>query len=237
MTERKMDLCYTPFYNIEDSYLKVTFQNARSLHLHYKDLSSDHNLQTCHIVSVAESRLTNSDSSDQYCLSGYKIYRNDQEQVCANRPPHGLVTYVRNDVSVRYCAHYSSKDFESTVLQFNLKESKDTVLFVSVYRAPGTSKPLLQNKFSEMCNELKTREARYAIILGDFNIDALDDANSQDIEQMEMVSGCKQKVNEPTTKSLSALDLVFSNIQDEKLWTVSSTWSDHYMLCTSAQLI
>ncbi len=34
--------------------MKFVFQNARSLHLHFKDLLSDHTIETSHIIAVAE---------------------------------------------------------------------------------------------------------------------------------------------------------------------------------------
>ena len=94
-------------------------QNARLLHLHYKDLSYGHTVDTSHIISVPESWLTISDSSDRYSMPGYRISRNDQKQAgTINRPPRGLAAYVRNDVTITYFAHHSSKDSESSVLVF-----------------------------------------------------------------------------------------------------------------------
>ncbi len=77
--------------------------------------------------AVAESRLIASDSDEQYAVPGYDIYHNDPEQVGTSRPSHGLVTYVRNGVLFTNFGHYTTNDLETTYMQFNVKDSTNTV--------------------------------------------------------------------------------------------------------------
>ncbi len=60
-----------------------------------------------------------------------------------------------------------------------------------------------------MCTELNIIKQNNVVCLGDFGIDALDEANKLKIEQLNIASGCEQKVNQSTTKTGSVLDLFF----------------------------
>ncbi len=99
-TQHLLQLCYSPTYMF-NAPLKITFINARSLHLHFDDLQSDHNHQHADIIAVAETRLISTDSDQDYALTNYNLIRADQTRTSSThshlpiRPPHGLAAYVR----------------------------------------------------------------------------------------------------------------------------------------------
>ncbi|KAJ8018509.1 ATP-dependent DNA helicase PIF1 [Holothuria leucospilota] len=76
--EKVLQLCYTPLYNLPPESLRVTFQNARSFHKHFNDVTLDSNILASDIISIAESRLTLHDHDDQYTIKEFSIFRNDQ---------------------------------------------------------------------------------------------------------------------------------------------------------------
>lgn len=106
-------MCYTPFYLADKAFLKVTFQNARSLHKHYTDLSNDHNITSSDIISVVESRLKPTEPNQQYSIPNFTIVRNDQVAYSNSltRPPHGQIFYIHEQYEILKVSKYSSTTF------------------------------------------------------------------------------------------------------------------------------
>ncbi|KAJ8048298.1 ATP-dependent DNA helicase PIF1 [Holothuria leucospilota] len=73
-----MKLCYKPFYNITSPNIKITLQNARSLHKHIRNIASDQNIMSSDIISVVETRLRNTDNPQTFALQEFSSIRNDQ---------------------------------------------------------------------------------------------------------------------------------------------------------------
>ena len=224
----KMELSYIPMYSVSDIKLKVVFQNARSLHLHYKDLETDHNLLTSDIIAVAETRFKATESNELYALSGYEIYRNDQTHHGIVRPPHGIATYIKQSHNVHKSMHYSDESLEVSFLIIQLENNSAPFQLVVLYRSPKSLHSEFHHKFETFCSELNIGTNLPAIIVGDFNIDAFDEKHNCQINKMENVSKCKQHIKEFTTDYRTCLDLLFTNFSNVDTWTLSSTWSDHH---------
>ncbi len=220
-----MKLCYTPMYNVDQSKFKIAFHNARSLHHHFEQLQRDGNLRSSDVIAICESRLKKSEADDIYAIEQYAMHRNDQNLKDTRRPPHGLVTYIRDDIAVSDSKHYSSEDFESSF--FVVHSTTISVKILVMYRAPGSSRTLFMHKFREMCKEITTNNMPL-LILGDFNLDVLKEKAT--VEQMEMASNCKQIVKDCTTMYGTTLDLVFTNSPTANVWNVSSAHSDHSVI-------
>ena len=57
-TKAKLDLSFIPFYKMSQSCFNMYFLNARSLHLHFKDVRKDLNLTSAPIAIFSDSTLT-----------------------------------------------------------------------------------------------------------------------------------------------------------------------------------
>ena len=74
----KLQIFYTPVYEMIGTYL-CSFLNTHSLHLHFKDISSNHNMLASDIVLLCETCLMKTDSSIELMIHGFScIVRNDQ---------------------------------------------------------------------------------------------------------------------------------------------------------------
>jgi hypothetical protein len=223
-TDGKLDLCYTPVYNLSESMLKVVFLNTSSLHCHFPDLASDDNITSADIIGIAESRLTSNDSDAAYTLPSYQIIRNDQVPLSATvRPHHGLVVYVKNQLNIDYVHKHSSIEFECIITK--VSNMTQSVLVVVIYKSPSCKQCVFMDRFHRLVSEIDRQE--HLIIIGDFNFDISGDNNRNILEFMESKSNCVQIIVEPTTNHNSILDLIFTDCQNTTSGTLECWWSDH----------
>ena len=83
----KLWICYTPVYEMRGTYL-CSFLNTHSLHLHFKDISSNHNMLASDIIILGETCLMKTDSSIELIIHGFSsIIRSDQIS-SSNSCPH-----------------------------------------------------------------------------------------------------------------------------------------------------
>ena len=109
----KLQICYTLVYEMIGTYL-CSFLNAHSLHLHFKDISSNHNVLASDIVILCETCLMKTDSSIELMIhSFFCIIRNDQISSSNSCPPHGLAAYVKTGIKVIDFQKYSCDQFKA----------------------------------------------------------------------------------------------------------------------------
>ena len=62
------------------------FLNARSLLRHFKDVQKDLNLTSAHTAIFSETRFSSCDSDNMYAIDGFKLFRNDCNEL-GNKVP------------------------------------------------------------------------------------------------------------------------------------------------------
>jgi hypothetical protein len=221
-SEACMQLCYTPMYSFEPGTCTIVFQNARSLHKHFSDLSADHNITASDIITVAESRLKATDSDLMYTIEGFTIHRNDQQQSSHNRPPHGQVLYIADHCEVTMILPFSSLLFEYSMICLNRPRN---LQIVTIYKSPACDNMTFRDK---MLTELLPHidMALPFIIVGDFNFNLFEQQETF-LTLMDNSFHCQQYINQATTTSGSLLDSVFANFEISSCDAVYCAWSDH----------
>ena len=97
-TEASLELCYVPLYKIDPHKNKIAFNNARSLHKHFKDVEFEPNVLAADVIGFAETRLCRRDENVHLALKRFKLIRlDDTVKESVNRPNHGLALYVKED--------------------------------------------------------------------------------------------------------------------------------------------
>ena len=77
-TYSKVQLCYTPVYNMVTG-MKCCFLNTRSLHKHIENVKVNHNICASDVIFLAETKLIQSDDGNTYKITGFEVScRNDQ---------------------------------------------------------------------------------------------------------------------------------------------------------------
>ena len=229
-SDSTLSLCYTPLYTLPDPVCKITFQNARSFHKHFTDLSNDDNILASDVIAIAESRLMSRDSDHEYELGNFTAFRNDQPPESSHvRPPHGQITYIRRG----RCEKSSIAKFSDPLLEFSMISltKPSLVQVVSLYKSPACGAEAFRDRMRFDLLPRLDIDAPF-IILGDFNYDLSQEQN-EFMSFMHTMFHCRQHVQVPTTPSGTILDLVFTNCDVSYCKPTYCAWSDHKTLCVA----
>ena len=224
-TEAAFKLSYTPLYKIDPSKIKLAFNNARSLHKHFKDIQFEPNMLSADVVGFAESRLCTRDEDVHFALNRFKLVRLD-ELAPETRPHHGLALYIKEHFEIQEVVKHHSQfcEFISAKLHSKRKGQLQVVVF---YKYPKCSQTELKKDISSVLKPLVDPDGRL-VIMGDFNV-PVNEAESPFVHFMETLFSCSQYIRQPTTDSGSVLDLVFANC-DAICDVIEAYWTDHKLI-------
>ena len=77
--------------------MKCCFFNTRNLYKHIENVKANHIICASDGIFLAETRLIHSDDDDTYKITGFEVScRIDQLWNQTTRPPHRLISYVRD---------------------------------------------------------------------------------------------------------------------------------------------
>ena len=95
-TAMKIKECLPDFRCMNNSEIKVCFQNCRSLRKHINDIKQEHNLICADVIAFSETRLSGL-LATQYEIDGFSVFSSNSDQSA-----HGIVIYCRNSVDVHF---------------------------------------------------------------------------------------------------------------------------------------
>ena len=72
--ERKLKLCFSPLYYIDQTSLKICYLNARSLRKHVEDVRKDFNFISADLAIFSETRFSPFDDDDIYSIDGFQLF-------------------------------------------------------------------------------------------------------------------------------------------------------------------
>ena len=226
-TEAALELCYVPLYKTDPGKIKIAFNNARSLHKHFRDVEFEPNVLAADAIGFAETRLCRRDENVHYALKRFRLIRlDDVEKESGNRPHHGLALYVKEYFQIQRVVKMQCKSFEFIFAGINSIQ-RGYVQVVVLYKFPKSSQTDFRKDID--CHlrpviDLKVR----LVILGDFNIQ-IDCTNTEFVKFMETSFRCRQQIKQGTTDSGSILDLIFSNCE-AFCDVVEAYWTDHKLI-------
>ena len=206
-TQAVLQLSYTPLYKIDPCKIKFAFNNARSLHKHFKDIQWEPNVLAAGVIGFAESRLCTRDEDVHFALSKFRLIRLD-ETAHETRPHHGLALYVKEHFEIQKVVKHHSQlcEFIITTLHSCRKGQLQVVVF---YKYPKCSQTDLKKDIHCFFRPVVDSDAKL-VIIGDFNV-PVNEAQPPFVHFMETLFNCHQCIQQPTTDSGSVLDLVFAN--------------------------
>ena len=226
-TEAALELCYVPLYKTDPGKIKIAFNNARSLHKHFRDVEFEPNVLAADAIGFAETRLCRRDENVHYALKRFRLIRlDDAEKESGNRPHHGLALYVKEYFQIQKVVKMQCKSFEF-IFAGIYSIQRGHVQVVVLYKYPKSSQTDFRKDIHHHLRPVIDLNVRL-VILGDFNIQ-IDCVNTEFVKFMETSFRCRQKIKQSTTDSGSILDLIFSNCE-AFCDVVEAYWTDHKLV-------
>ena len=226
-TEAALELCYVPLYKTDPGKIKIAFNNARSLHKHFRDVEFEPNVLAADAIGFAETRLCRRDENVHYALKRFRLIRlDDAEKESGNRPHHGLALYVKEYFQIQKVVKMQCKSFEF-IFAGIYSIQRGYVQVVVLYKYPKSSQTDFRKDIHHHLRPVIDLNVRL-VILGDFNIQ-IDCVNTEFVKFMETSFRCRQQIKESTTDSGSILDLIFSNCE-AFCDVVEAYWTDHKLV-------
>ena len=226
-TEAALELCYVPLYKTDPGKIKIAFNNARSLHKHFRDVEFEPNVLAADAIGFAETRLCRRDENVHYALKRFRLIRlDDAEKESGNRPHHGLALYVKEYFQIQKVVKMQCKSFEF-IFAGIYSIQRGYVQVVVLYKYPRSSQTDFRKDIHHHLRPVIDLSVRL-VILGDFNIQ-IDCVNTEFVKVMETSFRCRQQIKQTTTDSGSILDLIFSNCE-AFCDVVEAYWTDHKLI-------
>ena len=226
-TEAALELCYVPLYKTDPGKIKIAFNNARSLHKHFRDVEFEPNVLAADAIGFAETRLCRRDENVHYALKRFRLIRlDDAEKESGNRPHHGLALYVKEYFQIQRVVKMQCKSFEF-IFAGIYSIQRGYVQVVVLYKFPKSSQTDFRKDIDCHLRPVIDLNVRL-VILGDFNIQ-IDCTNTEFVKFMETSFRCRQQIKQGTTDSGSILDLIFSNCE-AFCDVVEAYWTDHKLI-------
>ena len=226
-TEAALELCYVPLYKTDPGKIKIAFNNARSLHKHFRDVEFEPNVLAADAIGFAETRLCRRDENVHYALRRFRLIRlDDAEKESGNRPHHGLALYVKEYFQIQKVVKMQCKSFEF-IFAGIYSIQRGYVQVVVLYKYPRSSQTDFRKDIHHHLRPVIDLNVSL-VILGDFNIQ-IDFVNTEFVKFMETSFRCRQQIKQSTTDFGSILDLIFSNCE-AFCDVVEAYWTDHKLV-------
>jgi len=213
--------------------LKILYTNIRSLHRNFDELLLVLQTTTINnygILALSETWITE-EQAKLYQIKGYKLFI--QARIDGRRSG-GVVMYVRNDLAIIGNEEVKMDTANALCIKlkmddtYGLRDNTDSIItLILLYRDCTSSKA----KFIRSLDSLFTGKEHNTLLVGDININILDENDSANYLNTMAISGFESIQNQPTRDN-RCLDHVFvkSNkvIAQSQLHTLQIT--DHSMI-------
>ena len=207
-------------YNV-NAHLKIAYINAQSLYRHKMDVEHDFNLSNADVLFCSETRFQESDAKLLTEISGMYCFRNDAVKSGTQRPPYGIAVYYKPHLIQQPPTIANMNGVEILVCPVK-RGSDDSIKVMAVYKPPAVPLHCLLNSlYSAIRNHCGDGQL---IIMGDFNVDIY--GSTSDYKQLkEFMSGIglRQHIKEMTTDMRTAIDHIYSNVENI-ICSVSETY-------------
>ena len=221
--------CPSTLRNLYDvnAPLKIAYVNAQSLHRHKMDVEHDFNLSNADVLFCSETRFQESDAKYMTEILGMCSFRNDAEKKSIQRPPYGIAVYYKSQYLMEQTpviANVSAVE----ILMCTIKRKHDSSIKVmAVYKHPAVPVQCLLNSLYSAVRKNYEGDSQL-IIMGDFNIDIY--GSTSDYEQLERFMsdiGLTQHISEMTTDMRTAIDHIYSNLENVICGVAETYFSYH----------
>ena len=233
-TEARLKLSISPIYSYEtdQNTIKICFLNSRSLHRHIEDIRKDMNYSSINVNIFSETRLNCSDKDIDFAITGYTLFRNDNQPTALNaRPYGGTAVYCKNPFVFGYPVCKNTNGVEITVIRLM---AIPHVTIIGVYRSPKV--PVSQLCLALM--EILTLYSDFCIFIGDFNVNWLIQKDKSPLHNLFVRDhNYRQLVSCYTTDNRTTIDHIYTNLPESEgnVHILETYFTDHKAICAFIQ--
>ena len=216
MSRLRQQSCPSTLRNLYDvnAPLKIAYINAQSLHRHKMDVEHDFNLSNADVLLCSETRFQESDARCITEILGMHSFRNDAEKISIQRPPYGIAVYFKSQDLMEQAPVIANMSAVEILVCTIKRKSRSSIKVMAVYKPPAVPLHCLLNALYSAVRKNCEGDIRL-IIMGDFNIDIY--GSTSDYEQLARFMsdlGLKQHISEMTTDMRTAIDHIYSNLEN-----------------------
>lgn len=218
--------CLQIFRNLDDSYIKFMFLNARSLHKHFFDVKNDINFFLPHVAIFAETRFCVIDRNEEYEVDNFTLFRNDGMIVENQRSFYSIAVYHSIKCCAGYPKCYNILDVEIVITKYKCLPS---VIIAGIYKSPSVPLRQFYEALRRLHYSLLNCEP-YRVIIGDFNVNLFDYKEKSGLDKLLVLEfGYSQYVRDSTTINYTQIDRIYTNVEENcvKVGILETYYSDH----------
>ena len=211
---------------LTSSTVQLALLNANSARLHFSDISSDPVLLYSNVVGVTETHFREQKKND-YQLQNFRLFMTEQNTRINH---HGIALYVSDSFESNLFCFPFSVGIEILCSDIR-REPELSYKVVLLYRSPSVSQAEFLDDLNILLSYLQQNKMEDSVLMGDFNVDALNISASSVLNRMMKRFGWKQIVTLATHRSGSCLDHIYIHQTSYGLVSVLPTYfSDHHFV-------
>ena len=204
--------------------LNIILHNTRSFKKYFNIIKENKIINEQQINIFLESKLCQHDKSKNYTIPNYIIIQADQKNTTT--PHYGIITYIQTKIQINKVEYMSTEKIDT--LYTNITFNKQIISIFSIYNSPKNFYPHFEKHILETLQKNITAND-HIIVIGDFNIDYNSKNYIKLCSQMSKYK-LKQHSTKYTTINNTTMDLLFTNLQVEKVNYFFAHWSDHNII-------
>ena len=204
--------------------LNIILHNTRSFKKYFSTIKENKIINKQQINIFLESKLCQHDKSNNYTIPNYIIIRADQKNTTT--PHYGIITYIQTKIQINKVEYMSTEKIDT--LYTNITFNKEIILIFSIYNSP---KNLYTHFEKHLLSTLQKKITAndHIIVIGDFNIQYNSKNYIKLCSEMSKYK-LKQYSTKYTTINNTTIDLIFTNLEVDKVNYFFAHWSDHNII-------
>ena len=166
---------------------QFTLLNAGSAKLHFSDIQMDPILPYSSVLGIVETHFTQQRKKD-YQLKGFRLFMQEQNTVLNH---HGLAIYIAESFRSKVVVLPLSVRMEILCVDVSVSPEFSSKV-VLLYRSPSISQGQFLSDLTSMLTYIENQQINISVLMGDFNVDALNQVTSSALIRTMNKFGWKQ---------------------------------------------
>lgn len=201
----------------------VGYHNVVSFVKYRFHIINDEWYSQCDILILVETQTVGSHQPE---LPGFNLIHRSNK--CNQIGTRGILVFAKSHIeiklvqsTIKYSTLQKSKSFHSEMFVFETPE----INLITGYKSPLTPAKQFQDQINDALTEAHSKGCKQNVLMGDFNFDI--SQKGQFLINILNKHNLISKLNEPTTKNNTIIDVIFADFPNITAGAYESYFSDH----------